>query len=152
MGAGFRTKILPLPENSWLSLVNASAEVKPIPLTQEDELTLEPAVLPSFKVNRRLTIQSASHRSLAKGKSKKSITSRTEISEAKELVNWDNVQISRDEIYLPFRGMGLDFGGFGKEFAVDKVSEKLKNLNLKMVDFRGDISLRALPKKISHGK
>ena len=34
-----------------------------------------------------------------------------------------------------------DFGGFGKEFAVDQVSEKLRNLNCEnfLVDFGGDI-------------
>ena len=37
--------------------------------------------------------------------------------------------------------MGLDFGGFGKEFAVDQVSEKLKSLSCKnyLIDFGGDI-------------
>ena len=58
-------------------LLSMSAGVKPIPLTQEDELTLRASGFPSFKVNRRLTHPVLPHRSLAKGKSKKSITSRT---------------------------------------------------------------------------
>ena len=129
-------------ENSWLSLVNASAGVKPIPLTQEDVLTLRAGSFAYFQSNQTIDPSCLPLTALwQKAKAKNQVPQEREISEAKELVNWQNVQISEDEIYLPFEGMGLDFGGFGKEFAVDQVSEKLRNLNCEnfLVDFGGDI-------------
>ena len=43
--------------------------------------------------------------------------------------------------FLPLQGMGLDFGGFGKEFATDKVAEILKSISCEnfLVDFGGDL-------------
>jgi thiamine biosynthesis lipoprotein len=139
---GFEQRYSRYLENSWLSLVNASAGVKPIPLTQEDELTLRAGSFAFFQSKQTIDPSSLPLTALwQKAKAKNQLPQEHEISQAKELVNWDNVQISRDEIYLPFQGMGLDFGGFGKEFAVDKVSEKLKNFNCEnfLVDFGGDI-------------
>jgi thiamine biosynthesis lipoprotein len=139
---GFEQRYSRYLENSWLSLVNASAGVKPIPLTQEDVLTLRAGSFAYFQSNQTIDPSCLPLTALwQKAKAKKQVPQEREISEAKELVNWQNVQISEDEIYLPFEGMGLDFGGFGKEFAVDQVSEKLRNLNCEnfLVDFGGDI-------------
>ena len=57
------------------------------------------------------------------------------------MVDWNKVVLKENEIFLPEQGMGLDFGGFGKEFAVDQVSQKLKTLSCKnyLIDFGGDI-------------
>ena len=43
------------------------------------------------------------------------------VSRALALTGWDKVQRKPGSIFLPEAGMGLDFGGFGKEFAVDAV-------------------------------
>ena len=139
---GFEQRYSRYLENSWLSLVTASAGVKPIPLTQEDVLTLRAGSFAYFQSNQTIDPSCLPLTALwQKAKAKNQVPQESEISEAKELVNWQNVQISEDEIYLPFEGMGLDFGGFGKEFAVDQVSEKLRNLNCEnfLVDFGGDI-------------
>lgn len=44
-----------------------------------------------------------------------------EIDTAMALSNWKDVQRERGRIFLPREGMGLDFGGFGKEHAVDQL-------------------------------
>ena len=129
-------------ENSWLSLVNASAGIKPIPLTEKDALVLRAGSFAFFQSNQTIDPSCLPLTALwQKAKDKNQLPQEHEISEAKELVNWQNVQISEDEIFLPKHGMGLDFGGFGKEFAVDQVSEKLKSLSCKnyLIDFGGDI-------------
>jgi thiamine biosynthesis lipoprotein len=129
-------------ENSWLSLVNASAGIKPIPLTEKDALVLRAGSFAFFQSNQTIDPSCLPLTALwQKAKDKNQLPQEHEISEAKELVNWQNVQISEDEILLPFQGMGLDFGGFGKEYAVDQVAEKLRLLSCQnfLVDFGGDI-------------
>jgi thiamine biosynthesis lipoprotein len=61
--------------------------------------------------------------------------------QARELVNWDYVEYTTDEIFLPKIGMGLDFGGFGKELAVDKIAGLLRSHGVEnfLINFGGDI-------------
>ncbi|MBI5693199.1 MAG: FAD:protein FMN transferase [Verrucomicrobia bacterium] len=47
------------------------------------------------------------------------IPSAAEINAARALVGWPKVQRSPGRIFLPQEGMALDFGGWGKEYAVD---------------------------------
>ena len=67
-----------------------------------------------------------------------------QISAACRLVGWTKVQRSPGRIFLPEPGMALDFGGFGKEYAVDIVAQIAHNHGLVnvLVDFGHD--LRAL--------
>ncbi len=44
-----------------------------------------------------------------------------EIRKAMSLSQWGDVQRKRGKVFLTHAGMGLDFGGFGKEYAVDQV-------------------------------
>ena len=64
-----------------------------------------------------------------KAKQEKKLPSEQEITQAKNLTGWQRVEFGIEQIRLPTKGMGLDFGGFGKEFAVDKVSEILRKQN-----------------------
>jgi thiamine biosynthesis lipoprotein len=67
-----------------------------------------------------------------------------EIAGALRLVGWPKVQRKPGGVFLPERGMGLDFGGFGKEYAVDRVAQIALECGLAdvLVDFGHD--LRAL--------
>src|SRR5215212_8544349 len=47
------------------------------------------------------------------------IPSAIEVAAARSLVGWKKVQRAPGKIFLPELGMALDFGGFGKEYAVD---------------------------------
>ncbi len=59
-----------------------------------------------------------------------------------ELVGWHRVALEAEQITLD-SGMEIDFGGMGKEYAVDKVSQLLYNLSglPVMVNFGGDIMI-----------
>ncbi len=46
-----------------------------------------------------------------------------EIAAARRLVGWTKVERERGRVRLPLVGMALDFGGWGKEYAVDQVAE-----------------------------
>lgn len=59
-----------------------------------------------------------------------------------QMVGWEKIQIDGDQITLK-PGMEIDFGGIGKEYAVDKVSQLLyqsSGLPI-MVNFGGDIMI-----------
>ncbi len=62
-------------------------------------------------------------------------------------MGWKNVYLNSDQITLK-PGMEIDFGGIGKEYAVDKVSQLLyKSSELPvMVNFGGDIMIQGTEK------
>lgn len=72
------------------------------------------------------------------------VPSAAEISAALRLVGWKKVQRSPGKVFLPEAGMALDFGGFGKEYAVDMVAQLALDHGIAnvLVDFGHD--LRAL--------
>ena len=45
------------------------------------------------------------------------------VAEVRELVGWAKVQRAPGRVFLPGAGMALDFGGWGKEWAVDAVAQ-----------------------------
>jgi len=66
------------------------------------------------------------------------------IAAARRLVGWAKVQRQAGRVFLPEAGMALDFGGFGKEYAVDIVADLARDHGISnaLVDFGRD--LRAL--------
>lgn len=66
------------------------------------------------------------------------------IAAARRLVGWSKVQREPGRVCLPEPGMALDFGGFGKEFAVDMVAQIARDHGIEtaLIDFGHD--LRAL--------
>ena len=70
---------------------------------------LDPTMLPLMKVWDWKTV----HTRLPDSKA---------IDTALMLTGWGKVQRKPGAIFLPEKGMGIDFGGFGKEFAVDHVT------------------------------
>lgn len=66
---------------------------------------------------------------------------------ARELVGWNKVQRRPGGIFLPRRGMSLDLGGIGKEYAVDCVMNLAGELGVAnvLVDFGQDVRVRGTP-------
>jgi len=66
------------------------------------------------------------------------------IAAARRLVGWAKVQRRPGGVFLPEAGMALDFGGFGKEYAVDVVADIARDHGIAdaLIDFGRD--LRAL--------
>ena len=69
------------------------------------------------------------------------IPSKEEIAGALALVGWKKVQRAPGKVFLPKPGMALDFGGFGKEYAVDIVAQIAVDHGIKsaLVDFGHDL-------------
>lgn len=80
------------------------------------------------------------------------IPSQEAIEEAKALVGWDKVKREPGRIQLTVSGMGLDLGGIGKEYAVDRVSLIAKDLGLSdvLINFGGDIAAFGKPPGYTH--
>ncbi|KAB2662620.1 MAG: FAD:protein FMN transferase [Verrucomicrobia bacterium] len=70
-----------------------------------------------------------------------------EVAAAMPLVGWRQVQHAPGRIRLPLPGMALDFGGVGKEFAVDQVILLLARAGVTsaLVDFGADVRVIGLP-------
>ena len=69
------------------------------------------------------------------------IPSAPEIAGAKRLVGWKRVERAPGRVRLPEAGMAIDFGGWGKEYAVDAVAEIAEDhqVSCALVDFGHDI-------------
>jgi thiamine biosynthesis lipoprotein len=69
------------------------------------------------------------------------------IAAAMKLVGWSKVRREPGRVFLPEKGMALDFGGFGKEYAVDIVSLIAKDHGIadSLVDFGHDLRATGAP-------
>ncbi len=69
------------------------------------------------------------------------VPERDEVTRALERVGWAKARWERPRLVLPVAGMELDFGGFGKEWAVDCVAELCHSRGVRhgMVDLGGDL-------------
>ena len=63
------------------------------------------------------------------------------LNELLPLVGWNKVVRGNARVFLPMRGMELDFGGFGKEYAVDQAATVLANMGVEhgYVNLGGDM-------------
>jgi FAD:protein FMN transferase len=60
-----------------------------------------------------------------------------------DLIGWPQVELAHDAVRLPRTGMELDFGGFGKEYAVDRAAQVLaaRGVASAMVNLAGDVAI-----------
>ena len=75
------------------------------------------------------------------------VPDREAIAAAMKLVGWAKVRREPGRVFLPLSGMALDFGGFGKEYAVDLVSLIAKDHGILdcLVDFGHDLRASGSP-------
>lgn len=75
------------------------------------------------------------------------LPSEAEVGAALRLVGWKKVQRDADKVFLPEPGMALDFGGFGKEYAVDIVAQIARDheITAALVDFGHDLRAVGVP-------
>jgi len=70
-----------------------------------------------------------------------------EIAAAKMTIGWKRIQRAPGRVFLPVEGMMIDFGGVGKEFAVDYLKQLAIGCGIEhvMVDLGGDIAVQGEP-------
>ena len=71
------------------------------------------------------------------------VPSDAELDAVTRLIGWDRVQLDATSVRLPIAGMELDFGGFGKEYAVDRAALVLREAGCEsaLVNLAGDLSI-----------
>jgi thiamine biosynthesis lipoprotein len=146
--AAFEAKYSRFRPDSLLSRINAAAGVGPVAIDAEMEQllalcdrlhfmtqgVLDPTALPLL----RLWDYKAERPQLP---------SEAAIDDARRLVGWKKVQRTPGHVFLPARGMALDFGGFGKEWAVDIVAAIAREhgITAALVDFGHDLRAVGVP-------
>ena len=75
------------------------------------------------------------------------LPTRTELEEKRRLVGWSRIERGPGWVRLPQQGMALDFGGFGKEFAVDRLVHMANQHGITdtLVDLGRDIATQGRP-------
>jgi FAD:protein FMN transferase len=120
--SAFEAKFSRFKADSMLSKINLAAGNEWVPVDQEMEKMLDLA-----DAMHRLTdgVLDAATLPLTKVWDWKVVHQRLpsadEISGALALSNWNDVHRKPGKVFLSREGMGLDFGGFGKEYAVDQI-------------------------------
>lgn len=71
------------------------------------------------------------------------LPTQAELEALRPLVGWSRLHWRRPRLVLPIRGMELDFGGFGKEYAADRAATVLLAAGLShgLVDLAGDLRI-----------
>lgn len=143
-------------ENTWsrfkhqslLSKINALAGKEAVALTEEQEAILrlcdrtykgtEGLIEPTSLPLTLLWDQSAAQNV---------IPSDQQINEALKLVQWGAVQWGDGQVYLPEKGMALELGGFGKEYAVDVLIALADRYEIDdvLVDLGRDLATKGQP-------
>ncbi len=70
------------------------------------------------------------------------LPAQAEVDAARRLVGWSKVRWRRPRLVLPRAGMELDFGGYVKEYAVDRTAElcRARGVRHGLVDLGGDLA------------
>ncbi|QTN33261.1 FAD:protein FMN transferase [Akkermansiaceae bacterium] len=140
--AGFEAKFSRYREDSVVSKINAAAGERWVGIDDETSHMLDLA----SSLNRRtkgildptlLPVQLV----WDWRKARERLPETSEIENALALTGWGKVERRAGAVYLPERGMGLDFGGFGKEYAVDFVARMAAERGIQdaLIDLGRDI-------------
>ncbi len=128
---------------SELSKINQHAGVYPVECSSDTREVLEIALEIAKASEGRFdpTIGVLSQGGYGFGTGREKLLSKSESKRLQALVNYRDVEIEGDRVFLKRVGMALDLGGIGKGFAVDKVIAFLKKKKVKaaLVSIGGEI-------------
>lgn len=133
---------------SMLSRINARAGGARVEITPEVEEMLD---LATQVFSLSLGINDATSLPLTRrwdeAARRQELPSRADLDRCRDLVGWDKVERGPGWVRLPRPGMALDFGGFGKEFAVDRLLAMALQHGIEhaLVDLGRDIATQGRP-------
>jgi thiamine biosynthesis lipoprotein len=146
--SAFEAKYSRFRSDSLVSRINAAAGRDWVPVDEEMEALLKLCDTLHFMTQGVLDPTSLPLIQLWNYKAEQPrIPSAAEIATAKARVGWKKVQRAPGKIFLPEAGMALDFGGFGKEYAVDIVAQITSDHQIPcaLVDFGHDLRAIGAP-------
>ena len=130
-------------KNSEISRINANAglhSVKCSALTIDIlKLSIEMAEVTDGKFDP--TIGVLTQKGYGFGTGKEKLLSKAEKKDLQSFVNYKEIEIDKDRVFLKREGMALDLGGIGKGYAADKIIKYLKDNGVKvaLVNVGGEI-------------
>ena len=129
-------------EDSITTHINHSAGERPVEIDQETYAILHYAQVCYEQSNGLFDITSGVLRKVW-NRERRSLPSNSELQATVELVGWNKVELDDDTVYLPMRGMELDFGGVVKEYVADALTVMAKSNAIQhgLVNLGGDISI-----------
>ncbi len=115
-------------EDSFLNKINAMAGIEAVSCTDEDIELFSRATSASKETNGAfdITIGALSHGAYHFGFSNQQVASPKIIEKQKELVNYKDMIIDQNTLFLKKQGMRLDLGGVGKGYVAKKIALFLK--------------------------
>lgn len=146
--AEFEARYSRFLETSLISRINAQAGKSWVEVDEETELLFELCHQMHFLTMGTFDATALPLLKLWNWKARPPVVPKPEqISEALRLVGWNKLQRRPGTVFLPEPGMGIDLGGIGKEYAVDRVVEMAREYGIQqlMVDFGQDIRVLGKP-------
>lgn len=135
-------------ETSLLSRINAAAGKSWVTIDAEMERKLDLCASIHFMTQGVLDVTALPIQRLWDYKAETPrVPSDAEIQAARRLVGFQKIKRETGKIFLPEPGMCLDFGGWGKEYAVDVVAQIARDHGIQrvLVDFGHDIRALGTP-------
>ena len=128
--------------DSIVSAINASAGVAPVEIDSETSHLLDYASICFEQSAGLFDITSGILRRVWNFNANRPPT-RAAIMPLLPLIGWSQVVRGADHVFLPRQGMEIDFGGFGKEYAVDRAAAVLLSFGLRhaFVSLGGDVTV-----------
>lgn len=144
--ATFESRYSRFLPDSVISRINAAAGGEPVEIDAETEQILAVCDHMHFMTGGVFDASSLPLIQLWNWK-KGVVPSEAEIQSALRLVGWRKVRRGGGRIQLPEPGMGIDLGGMGKEFAVDRVAQicAAAGVSGALIDFGSDVRTVGLP-------
>ncbi|MES0874919.1 FAD:protein FMN transferase [Sinimarinibacterium thermocellulolyticum] len=127
-------------DDSIVSRINAAAGMAAVEVDEETAALLDYAATAHAQSGGLFDITSGVLRRVWNFKTER-VPTQAEIDALLPLIGWDQVEWQRPHIRLPRAGMQIDFGGFGKEYAADRIAALLRAAGVRhgLVDLAGDI-------------
>ena len=116
--------------DSLVSAINRAAGSHPVGITAEDSAMFDLCASLHFITDGVFDPTALPLAKLWDFRTRKSVPSSGAIQEAVKKVSWNRVERTSDSLFLPEEGMALDLGGFGKEYAVDRVAGMAQNAGI----------------------
>ncbi len=134
--------------DSLLCQINAKAGVSPVEITEEDEEILR-LCDHAYRISDGLHDPTSFPLTALWDQAAKQgcLPSDLDISKTKKLVSWPSVEWGKGKVFLPMPGMALEIGGFGKEYAVDRLVGFAKQFGIDdcLVDLGRDLAAMGTP-------
>jgi len=125
---------------SIVSRINSNSGTKPTPIDDE--------TLQLFDFAQQLFVSSQGMFDITSGVlrevwsfKEKTIPNPNELTKKLALIGWNHVELGQNTVLLKQKGMQIDFGGFGKEYASDRAAAVMKTKGIKhgYINLSGDI-------------